>query len=189
MGGLRNARRTISKGAAGVLVAGASLLLGAPPAQADGAFIEVNPNPAQAGTRVNLRASCGDDNTHSAKAQSEAFGRAMLIPKDGILVQEVTIPSNKRPGPYAVNLTCRNNVTATTTLTVTNVSQSVAPSTTAPVTPPATPPPTRGPATGGGGMAGRALVPQILAGALPAIAVDAGFGLTQTRGRCAETGH
>lgn len=183
MGGLRNVRRTIFKGAAGAFLAGASLLLSAPPAQADAASIEVNPNPAAAGTRVTLRASCGDDNSRTARVQSEAFGRVVLMPKDGSLVQDVTIPANKRPGPYAVNLTCRNNVTATTTLTVTNVTQS--PLTQSPLTPP---PPTRGPAAGGGGMAGRALVPQILAGALPAVAADVGLRLTKTPGRCAETG-
>ena len=113
-----------------------------------------------AGGRINVSANCDDPSDRQAIVQSEAFGRLVVMRNedrifsspsqnggDGILTGSVVIPGSKAAGDYAVTLECNNRNTATTTLTVINMSQ-----------------PTKGPATGGGGMAGIALGPLILAG-------------------------
>jgi len=126
-------------------------------------FVEVTPNTAQVGTRVNIRASCDNANNQQATVLSDAFGRVIVRPDNGFLTGAVTIPGDKAPGPYAVNLNCPNNERATTTLTVVNMGQG-----------------SKGPATGGGGTAGGLAGPLILAGGLGIVALGAGFGL---RGR------
>ncbi|WP_230393321.1 hypothetical protein [Plantactinospora alkalitolerans] len=134
-------------------------------------FVEVTPNTAQVGSRVNLRASCENGNNQQATVQSEAFGRVMLRPDNGFLTGSVTIPGNKAPGPYAVNLSCQNGNTATTTLTVVNMSQG-----------------SQGPATGGGGTAGGPGGALILAGGIGVIALGLGFGLAGRNRRRTEPG-
>ncbi|MEV1289702.1 hypothetical protein [Micromonospora sp. NPDC049679] len=158
---------------AAVLLVGATVLLGAAPAHAQDTFVQVTPNPARAGTRVALTASCGDANNVTATVTSDAFGRVMLLPRDGTLRGNVTIPSSKRPGRYNVNLQCQNNRTANTTLTVTNVT----PTETASPTPTMSPP-ERGPNAGGGGMAGPGGEDRlILAGGLTTMGLGVALGL------------
>lgn len=144
------------------------LAAGAPARAGENTFIEVTPNSAQAGTRVDIRASCDNDNNRQADVQSDAFGRVMLRPNNGFLTGAVTIPGNKQPGDYSVELRCPNGGTATTTLTVLNMAQ-----------------PSKGPNTGAGGTAseGRDTGTLLLVGGLVAAAVAAGFGAFGSRRR------
>lgn len=163
--------RVVVAGAAAILLAGASVLLGAAPAHAGDVFVEVIPNPAQAGERVEVRASCGDGNNRQAAVESDAFGRVTVQRDDGLLKNKVTIPGSKKPGDYAVVLKCQNNNTATTTLTVVNMSE-----------------PTRGPAAGAGGMAGGEGGALILAVGAATILVGVGLGVMSFRRRRADFG-
>ncbi|MEH1013601.1 hypothetical protein V6U90_10875 [Micromonospora sp. CPCC 206060] len=149
-----------------------TVLTGATGARAgQNTFIEVTPSTAQAGTRVNLRASCDDRNTEQADVHSEAFDRVMLRPDNGFLTGAVTIPGDKQAGDYPVELRCDNGNRASATLTVLNMTQ-----------------PSKGPATGGGGTAGRGSGSLVLVGGLTAAAVAAGFGVLGFRRRRAGTG-
>lgn len=167
---------------------GVSVLIAATPARAgENVFVEVNPSTVQAGNRVNIRASCDNDNNRQAEVTSDAFGRVVLRPNNGrsntdgpdgtsrpgntnradsgFLTGAVTVPGNTQPGDYPVDLRCRNGNTATTVLTVLNMSQ-----------------PTKGPATGGGGTAGgRGTGSLLLVGGLVTAAVAAGAGLLSRR--------
>jgi hypothetical protein len=173
MRGLGYAGRAAFARVAAVLLVGAAVLLGAAPAHAQDTFVQVTPNPARAGSRVSITASCGDANNVTATVTSDAFGRVVLMPRDGTLTGNVTIPSSKRPGRYNVNLQCQNNRTANTTLTVTNVSPS---ETASPV--PTMSPPARGPDTGGGGTAGGPGHDQlILTGGLTTMGLGVALGL------------
>jgi hypothetical protein len=141
----------------------AAFVLGtATPARAgENTFVEVTPNTAQAGTRVNIRASCDTANNQQASVQSDAFGRVVVRPDNGFLTGAVTIPGGKEPGDYPVNLRCPDGNTAQTTLTVLNMAQ-----------------PSKGPATGGGGTAGdRGAGSLLLVGGLAVVAVVAGLGV------------
>ncbi|TDB81789.1 MULTISPECIES: hypothetical protein [unclassified Micromonospora] len=151
----------------------AFVLSGATPARAgDNTFVEVTPNTAQAGTRVNIRASCDTANNQQATVQSDAFGRVVLRPDNGFLTGAVTIPRNREAGDYPVDLRCANGQTASTVLTVLNMTQ-----------------PTKGPATGGGGTADdRGAGSLLLVGALVAVAVVAGLGVLGGGRRRAGTG-
>jgi hypothetical protein len=134
-------------------------------------FVEVTPNTTEPGGRVNLRASCDDANSRQATVDSEAFGRVVLRPDNGLLTGAVSVPGDKAPGSYPVNLNCNNGNTASTTLTVLNMSK-----------------PSQGPATGGGGTAGGPTGWLVLAGGIAVLAVGAGFGLSGLRRRGARTG-
>lgn len=150
----------------------AIVLIGATGAQAgQNAFIEVTPSTAQAGTRVNLRGSCDDRNNQQADVRSDAFGRVVLRPENGFLTGAVTIPANKEAGDYPVDLRCDNGATASTTLTVLNMTQ-----------------PSKGPATGGGGTADRGGSSLMLAGGVAAAVIAVGFGLLGFRRHRAGTG-
>lgn len=93
--------------------------------------------------------------------KSDAFGRVVLRPDNGFLTGAVTIPGNKQPGDYPVDLRCANGNTASTTLTVLNMAQ-----------------PSKGPATGGGGTAGgRGAGSLLLVGGLAVVTVVAGLGM------------
>lgn len=126
----------------------AAALLGATPAHAGDTFVQVTPNPAHAGSRVAIHASCGDGNTVTAAVTSEAFGRVVVMPRDGVLVGHVTIPASKKPGRYNVHLQCQNERTADSPLTITDGTP--APTETPIIT---MSPPEKGPETGGGGTA------------------------------------
>ncbi|WP_446216521.1 hypothetical protein [Micromonospora sp. IBHARD004] len=148
------------------LVGAFVLMAGAPARAGENTFVEVTPNPAQAGTRVSIRASCGNDNNRQAEVNSDAFGRVMLRPDNGFLTGAVTIPGNKAPGDYPVDLRCSNGNTASTILTVLNMAQ-----------------PSKGPATGGGGTAtGRGAGSLLLIGGLVAVAVVAGVSARRRAG-------
>ncbi|MGW4465776.1 hypothetical protein [Micromonospora sp. NPDC004704] len=136
------------------------------PMQSSNAFVEVTPNTAQPGTRVNIRASCDQTNNNQATVESQAFGRVVVRPNNGFLTGAVTIPGNRAPGTFDVNLTCPNGNTAHTTLTVVNMSK-----------------PTQGPATGGGGTAGGFGGPVVLAGGLAVILLGGGLWLFSARRR------
>jgi hypothetical protein len=168
MRGLRAFNHALSVTLAVLGLIGAFVLTTVSPARAgENTFVEVTPNSAQAGTRVSIRASCDNANNRQAEVQSDAFGRVMLRPVNGFLTGAVTIPGNKQPGDYPVNLRCGNGNTASTTLTVLNMSQ-----------------PSKGPATGGGGTAGgRGSGSLVLVGGLTAAAVAAGFGAFRSRRR------
>ncbi|MFC0527538.1 hypothetical protein [Phytohabitans kaempferiae] len=122
-------------------------------------FVEVTPSTVQAGDQVDIRANCNGNN-RGASVRSDAFGRAELRPENGLLVGTATVPDRKPPGTFDVILTCRDNSTASTTLTVVNMSKA-----------------TRGPATGGGGTAGGTIDPLVLTGGLGAVAVGASVAL------------
>ena len=151
----------ISGGAA----AAAAVLFLAEPAQADGAWIEVNPSSIQAGYRVGIRASC-EDNLNEATVTSDAFGQIKLLPEHGFLVGAVTIPTGTKATNYRVRLTCANGSTASTTINVLGMDR-----------------PTKGPATGGGGTASGTGGPLVLAGGVATVAVGAGLGVLALRRR------
>lgn len=154
------------------LVAAFVLMTVTPARAGQNVFVEVTPNPAQAGSRVSIRASCDNNNDRQAQVNSDAFGRVMLRPDNGFLTGAVTIPGNKQPGDYPVDLRCSNGNTASTQLTVLNMAQ-----------------PSKGPATGGGGTAGgRGSGSLLLVGGLAAVAVVAGFGAVGSRRRAGPRG-
>ncbi|MGC4807063.1 hypothetical protein [Micromonospora sp. DT233] len=169
MRGLTGARRALSAVLAVLGVVGAFVLATVSPVRAgENTFVEVTPNSAPAGSRVNIRASCDNNNDRQADVHSDAFGRLMLKPDNGFLTGAVTIAGNKPAGDYPVELRCPNNGTASTTLTVLNMAQ-----------------PSKGPATGGGGTAGdeRGTGTLLLVGGLAVAAVAAGFGAYGSRRR------
>ncbi|MBM0257741.1 hypothetical protein [Micromonospora sp. 4G55] len=154
------------------LVAAFVLATATPARAGENTFVEVTPNTAQAGTRVNIRASCDNANNQQATVQSDAFGRVVLRPDNGFLTGAVTIPGNKQPGDYPVDLRCANGNTASTILTVLNMAQ-----------------PSKGPATGGGGTAGeRGAGSLLLVGGLAVVTVVAGLGMFSGSRRRAGTG-
>ncbi|PTA46842.1 hypothetical protein [Micromonospora sp. RP3T] len=149
------------------LVAAFVLTTAVPARAGESVFIEVTPNSVQAGSRVNLRAGCDANNNRQAQVTSDAFGRVTLRSNNGFLTGSVTVPGNKAPGDYPVNLDCANGNTASTMLTVLNMSQ-----------------PSKGPATGGGGTAasGRGTGSLLLVGGLAAVAVIAGVSARRKPG-------
>lgn len=155
------------------LIAAVVLATVTPARAGENTFVEVTPNTAQAGTRVNIRASCDQNNNRQADVRSEAFGRVILRPDNGFLTGAVTIPGSTQPGDYPVDLRCQNNENAaTTTLTVLNMTQ-----------------PSKGPATGGGGTAGdRGTGSVLLVGGLAAAAAAVGLGFFGNRRRRAGAG-
>ena len=162
MRGLSAYHRAFSAVLAMFALVAAFVLATATPARAgENTFVEVTPSSAQAGTRVSIRASCDKDNNQQATVKSDAFGRVVLRPDNGFLTGAVTIPGNKQPGDYPVDLRCANGNTASTTLTVLNMAQ-----------------PSKGPATGGGGTAGgRGAGSLLLVGGLAVVTVVAGLGM------------
>ncbi|WP_422754959.1 hypothetical protein [Micromonospora sp. WMMD708] len=162
MRGLTLHRRAVHAVLAMLTLVGVFVLAAATPAHAgENTFVEVTPNTAQAGTRVTVRASCDNANNQQATVHSDAFGRVVLRPDNGFLNGAVTVPGNKQPGDYPVDLKCANGNTASTMLTVLNMAQ-----------------PSKGPATGGGGTAGdRGSGSLLLVGGLAVVAVAAGLGV------------
>ncbi|GIJ80531.1 hypothetical protein SAMN05443287_11813 [Micromonospora phaseoli] len=149
-----------------VLIA-AFVLIGAAPARAgENTFVEVTPNSVQAGSRVQIRASCDNANNRQAEVTSDAFNRVFLRPDNGLLTGSVTVPGNKPAGDYPVHLRCDNDQTASTTLSVLNMDQ-----------------PTKGPATGGGGTASRSTGSMLLLGGAATVAAMVVFGLVSSRRR------
>jgi hypothetical protein len=110
-------------------------------ANSAGVWITVSPATITAGFQVNIRASCGD-NANQATVTSAAFGTVTVLPVNGVLSAQVTVPADTHKATYDVRLSCPTGSRATTTLTVLNT-------TTAPTAAPAT----LGPDTGGGFLA------------------------------------
>lgn len=164
MRGLTFVCRAVAAGFAAATIAGATP--GGPAHAAANASIEVTPNTAEPGTRVNLRADCDDGNNRQATVQSDAFGRVVLRPDNGALTGAVSIPGNKQPGTFQVHLTCQNGNTADTNLTVVNMSK-----------------PSQGPATGGGGTAGGLSGPLVIVGGAAIVAVGVGYLMAGARRR------
>ncbi|MEU6202389.1 hypothetical protein ABZ814_02195 [Micromonospora musae] len=144
------------------------VLVGAAPARAgENVFVEVTPNSVQAGDKVRIRASCDNSNNRQAQVESDAFGRVTVRPDNGFLTGSATVPENKEPGDYPVNLRCPNGNNASTTLTVLNMAQ-----------------PSKGPATGGGGTAmGRGTGTLLLVGGLAAVGAAVALGMAGSRRR------
>ncbi|MFC0503004.1 hypothetical protein [Micromonospora costi] len=167
-GGVFPAPSTIVKLLGAFALFAAFVLIGAAPARAgENVFIEVTPNSVQAGSRVHLRASCENNNNRQAQVDSDAFGRVTLRPDNGFLTGSATVPGNKEPGDFPVNLRCQNGNTASTTLTVLNMAQ-----------------PSKGPATGGGGTAaGRGTGMLLLVGGLAAAGAAVAIGMAGSRRR------
>ncbi|MFI6824349.1 hypothetical protein ACIBJE_25905 [Micromonospora sp. NPDC050187] len=173
-----------------IALVGVFVLAARAPAHAgENVFVEVRPSTVQAGSRVDLRASCDRNNDRQAEATSDAFGRVVLRPHDerwgggdpngngsdpngnradsGFLTGAVTIPPGTDPGDYPVELRCPNGNRASTVLTVLNMTQ-----------------PSKGPATGSGGTSsGRGAGSLLLVGGLVTAAVVAGLGLFGSRRR------
>ncbi|GAB3943782.1 hypothetical protein [Micromonospora vulcania] len=168
MHGIRTINRALSAVLTLVGLVGAFVLLSAAPARAgDTTSVEVTPNSAPAGTRVTIRANCDNDNNRQANVHSDAFGHVVVRPDKGFLRGEVTIPGNKQPGDYTVDLTCPNDQRATTTLTVLNMAS-----------------PSKGPATGGGGTAGgRGTGSLLVLGGVALVATAVAFGMAGGRRR------
>ncbi|MFY1636825.1 hypothetical protein ACN27F_26700 [Solwaraspora sp. WMMB335] len=172
MRGFSHPGRTLAAGAAAVLLGVAGAAFDTAPAYAGDTYVEADPSTVHAGGRVAIRASCGDDNRSQATVESDAFGRLIVTPDQGILTGAVTVPGSKRPGRYPADLQCQNGNTATTTLTVTSTAH-----------------PTRGPDAGGGGTASASTGtggPMFLVGGIAAIGVGVGIGLLALRRRRAD---
>ncbi|MET8090350.1 hypothetical protein [Micromonospora sp. NPDC005220] len=142
MQGIRTINRALSSVLTLIGLVGAFVLLSVAPARAgENTFVEVSANSTQAGSRVSIKAGCGNDNNNNNNRQSsvhsDAFGSVTLKPDRGFLTGQASIPRDKPAGDYPVDLRCDNGQTASTTLTVLNMAS-----------------PSKGPATGGGGMAG-----------------------------------
>ncbi|WP_410811497.1 hypothetical protein [Micromonospora sp. 067-2] len=167
-----HALRTINRALSAVLtlvgLVGAFVLWSVAPAHAgETTFIEVTPNSAPAGSRVQIRASCDNDNNRQATVHSDAFGHLMLRPDKGFLTGSITIPGNKQPGDYQVELRCQNGQTASTMLTVLNMAS-----------------PSKGPATGGGGTAsGRGTGSLLVLGGVALVAATVALGMAGGRRR------
>jgi hypothetical protein len=107
---------------------------------AAGLWIEVQPDAAEAGAVVTVRADCGADNTVAVTAASTALGTITLRPSAGLLHARVQVSSSARPGAHSVTLTCGPGRGATSTMWVLDGGAVIAESTV-------------GPATGGGALA------------------------------------
>jgi len=168
MQGLRTINRALSSALTLLGLVGAFVLLSVAPARAgENTFIEVTPNSVQAGSRVSIKASCDNNNDRQANVHSDAFGHVMLRPDNGFLKGEVTVPANKQPGDYPVDLKCQNNQTASTMLTVLNMAS-----------------PSKGPATGGGGTAGgRGTGSMLVLGGVALVGVAVALGMAGSRRR------
>ncbi|MFC7548845.1 hypothetical protein [Plantactinospora sp. GCM10030261] len=167
MRGLEFLCRLLRTATAAVALLGALLVVTNAPARAQQTTtVDVTPNAVEPGGRVNIRANCADANNRQASVESDAFGRVFLQPDNNVQTGSATVPGNKPPGQYPVNLTCANGNTATTTLTVVNMTK-----------------PSQGPATGGGGTAGGAAGPMVIAGGLGIVVLGLGLGLFGRRRR------
>ncbi|GAA4443395.1 hypothetical protein [Phytohabitans houttuyneae] len=157
---------------AAVLAGPTALVSGSAASAARGAevFVEVTPRTVQAGEQVDIQASC-DGNDQAANVRSDAFGRVAVRPDNGLLTGTATVQDRKPPNTYDVVLTCPNRATASTTLTVVNMSKA-----------------TRGPATGAGGTSGGTVSPLVLTGGLGVVAVGAGVALAVRSRRGAGSG-
>ncbi|HKD98782.1 MAG TPA: hypothetical protein VKB69_14480 [Micromonosporaceae bacterium] len=112
---------------------------GAAPAAA-ASVLSLNPTTIRPGFSVEIRATCGE-NANPAVVHSGAFGSVTLVPSNGVLRTDVTIPSDTIAGVYTVFLECASGQRDSTQLTVIDGSGR-------------RPNPDIGPQTGGGEMSG-----------------------------------
>ncbi|MEV7331070.1 hypothetical protein [Micromonospora sp. NPDC093244] len=168
MQGIRTINRALSSALTLVGLVAAFVLMTVTPARAgENTFVEVTPNSVPAGSRVTIRASCDNNNERQANVHSDAFGHVMLRSDNGFLKGEVTVPGNKEPGDYPVDLRCQNGQTASTMLTVLNMAS-----------------PSKGPATGGGGTAGgRGTGSLLVLGGVALVATAVALGMAGGRRR------
>ena len=130
------------------------------PANASGASVLVlSPSSIRAGFQIEVSATCVD-NLNSATVSSRAFGSITLVPDHGLLMTEVTIPSNTVSGTYTVSLSCASGGRSSSQLTVLNGAH---------------PNPHHGPDTGGGEMGSMSAAHLVLLGGIGTIA--AGIGI------------
>jgi len=133
------------------------------PASASAAtLLLVNPSSIDAGFAVEVRATCGD-NVNPAFVHSQAFGSVTLVPMNGVLKANVTIPRSTKAGTYTVNLSCASGQQSTAKLTV--LGGGAAPNN------------NNGPHTGGGQMAAGLAGKLTLYGGLAAVVVGLGSWL------------
>jgi len=93
------------------------------PANASGVNVLVlSPGSIRAGFQIEVRATCLD-NLNTATVSSGVFGRLTLIPDHGLLMTEVTIPSDTVSGTYTVSLSCASGGRSSSQLTVLNGSR------------------------------------------------------------------
>ncbi|MEU7613667.1 hypothetical protein [Micromonospora sp. NPDC049204] len=169
MQGIRTINRALSSALTLVALVGAFVLMSAVPARAgENVFVEVMPNSAQAGSRVNIKAGCDNaNNNRQSSVHSDAFGHVTLKPDKGFLTAQATIIRDKPAGDYPVDLRCENGQTASTTLTVLNMAS-----------------PSKGPATGGGGTAGgRGTGSLLVLGGVALVATAVALGMAGGRRR------
>jgi hypothetical protein len=82
-----------------------------------GVWVEVTPATIQAGAKVAIKASCGD-NSNSATVTSPAFGTLTVQPWNSLLFAEIDLPVTAPAGTHQVTVNCRTGASANTTLTV-----------------------------------------------------------------------
>jgi len=144
-------------------IASVLLLSACIPANASGATVLiVSPGSIRAGFQVSVSATCAD-NLNPGFVTSSAFGSITLEPDHGLLMADVTIPSNTDSGTYNVNLSCASGGHSSAKLTVLNGAH---------------PNGNRGPETGGGEMAASSGAHLALLGGLGTILAGAGIWLT-----------
>lgn len=130
-----------------ILLSATALLLGAlaagsaPAAAAQGeVFLEIVPTTVVAGDQISIRGNCAGDNANLATIRSRAFGdnnRLTVSPDQyGLLIQQVGVPTDVRPGDYTITLECADRASVSVDIYVLDMAK-----------------PTQGPATGGGGTA------------------------------------
>jgi hypothetical protein len=125
------------------------------------ALLIVNPNSINAGFTVEVRATCGD-NVNPAFVHSRAFGSVTLVPSNGVLRANVTVPKSTKSGTYTVDLSCASGQLSSAKLTVLNGGK---------------PNPSHGPQTGGGEMAASLTGKMTLYGGLGVIVLGLGTWL------------
>jgi len=150
-------RRTRPLLTLGLVVGGA--VLAAAPARAADLFVEVDPSTVQAGSLVDIRASC-QDNTLPATVESDAFGTVTVQPQGGALSGAAMVPEDTEPDNYRVVLNCPDGKTASTRLSVVAATR-----------------PSRGPATGFGGGVGDDPGALLLTGGLATVVAGVVLGL------------
>lgn len=95
----------------------AVLLAPASPVRAAEVFVDLVPSTVEAGSGVDIRASCPSA-TDSARVESEAFGAVTAHRQDELLLATATVSAEARARGYPVRLSCPDGQEATTTLYV-----------------------------------------------------------------------
>jgi hypothetical protein len=132
------------------------------PANASGATVLiVSPGSIRAGFQIEVNATCSDM-LNPAYVTSPAFGSITLEPDHGLLMADVTVPSDTPSGTYTVSLNCASGGHSSAKLTVLDGSH---------------PNPHHGPETGGGEMGSTTGAHLALLGGLGTLLAGAGIVL------------